>query len=287
MSASFSTILSIDEFQANRTDNWVVVDCRFSLLEPEQGFKDYQDGHIPGAWYAGMDDELSSPIVKGVTGRHPLPAVDSLVELFSKWGISAQTQVVGYDGKNGAMAARLWWLLQWLGHEKVAVLDGGWRQWLAAGLPVSREFPGDKDVAFIPVLRPELLIQTPEVAEIYTLADYRVIDSREPKRYAGQVEPIDPVAGHIPGAKNLYYMENVDAEGKLLSPDALKARFDGIVDQTPPEKTIIYCGSGVTACQNVLAYVQAGNPFPRMYAGSWSEWITDFNRPIAISALEE
>jgi thiosulfate/3-mercaptopyruvate sulfurtransferase len=193
------------------------------------------------------------------------------------WGIGGASQVVVYDDASGAFAARLWWMLKWLGHERVAVLDGGFGAWQASGFPVTTETTLSAVGDFMPRQRRELLVGA---GELLASAERKLFDARAPERFRGEVEPIDPVAGHIPSAENLPFSGNL-RDGRFLSPSELRARLDRALDGTPPERAVVYCGSGVTACHDVLAFAHAGLPLPRLYAGSWSEWITDPSRPVA------
>lgn len=276
----FKTLISPTELQQNyQTGSWVIVDCRFDLGNTQAGRTAYESAHIPGAVYAHLDDDLSGEIIPGQTGRHPLPEVEKAVALFSLWGIDESVQVVAYDDKGGGVASRLWWMLRWLGHEAVAVLDGGWPAWQAAGLPVSNRLANVRPRQFN--AKPAALgtVDAARVEEVRTGNEYVVVDSRAPERYRGEVEPIDPVAGHIPGAINIPFPANL-AAGKFLSPEELKERFVNALGDTSPEKVIFYCGSGVTACHNLLAYAHAGLGDAVLYPGSWSEWITDENREV-------
>lgn len=277
----YTTLISVAALQSSLSaSNLVLVDCRFSLADTEAGRKAYQEGHIPGAWYAHLDEQLSGVVVKGQTGRHPLPDVEGLQRLFSKWGIDAHTQVVVYDDLSGAMASRLWWLLRWMGHEMVAVLDGGWPKWVAEGGAVSVELPVSSPAVFQPRIDPERWVQAAFVEKIRHQPEYVLVDSRAPERYRGEVEPIDPVAGHIPGAINLPHFSNIGSDGCFLDKAVLRQKLEAILDQHTPEHTIFYCGSGVTAAHNVLAMEYAGFPGSKIYAGSWSEWITDTAHPV-------
>ena len=260
--------------------HWRIIDCRFSLADTEAGRRAYRAAHLPGALYAQLDEDLSSPHIPGQTGRHPLPRPEVAAERFSAWGIGPDTQVVVYDDMAGGIAARLWWMLRWLGHEAVAVLDGGWQAWQAAGYPTDAVVPAPVAAKFTPRPRPELWIDAAAVEQIRHSPQHRLIDSRTPERYRGEVEPIDPVAGHIPGALNLPHPGNIGPDGKLLPPDAQRQRFQAALGDTPPERTAFYCGSGVTACFNILAYRHAGLGEALLYPGSWSEWITDAQREV-------
>lgn len=258
----------------------VVVDCRFDLSRPEAGENAWRAGHIPGARYAHLDRDLAGPRLPG-SGRHPLPDPPQLTALFSCWGIGAETQVVAYDDSGGAIAARLWWLLRWLGHAPVALLDGGWQAWLAAGLPVSATpapAPAARDFHATAGCMP-----VADAAGIESrLGDPRLLllDVRAPARYRGAVEPIDPVAGHIPGARNRPCSENLDERGCFRSPAALAAEFRQLIGGRAMSDVVVTCGSGVTACHGLFALELAGLPGARLYPGSWSEWIADPRRPV-------
>ena len=279
----YSTLISVEELSSHIDDpQWALIDCRFTLLEPDLGRKDYLEAHIPGAVYAHLDENLCSPIIQGVTGRHPLPTVEKMAKQFSDWGIDNSVQVVVYDDAGGAMAAsRLWWLLQWMGHDAVSVLDGGWSQWLRRGNSV---LSGDESRAarqFVPQIRPDLLIETSEIYDRLQDPTLALIDSRAAERYSGEFEPIDPVAGHIPGALLSPHPNVLDSKGNFLPAKELRALFQSLLGDEPADDTVFYCGSGVTAVQNVLALAYAGLGDARLYAGSWSEWITDPERPIS------
>jgi len=278
---TFTTLISAEALATRLADpSWVVVDCRFSLADTEQGRREYQAGHIPGALYAHLDEDLSGPIIPGETSRHPLPAVDRFVDTLSAWGIGNDTQVVAYDSMGGAIAARLWWMLRWVGHEAVAVLDGGWPAWQKEGRPSRSGIERREPRRFTPALRPELALDAATVEKIRTDSNYRLFDARSADRYRGENETLDPVAGHIPGAISLPFGENVGEDGCFLAADALKARFEAHLSDTPADRTVFYCGSGVTAAHNALAMLHAGLGEPRLYPGSWSEWITDSSRPV-------
>ena len=278
---AFTTLLSTGDLARHLTDpDWALVDCRFTLSDAERGRRDYLQAHVPGAVYAHLNEDLSGPVVPGQTGRHPLPEMDRIARTLSNWGIDAATQVVVYDDTGGSMAARLWWMLRWLGHAGVAVLDGGWPRWLAE----ARETRGGHETrvarAFLPRIRPELLATTADVLAALDDPVYRLLDSRTEDRYRGENETIDPVAGHIPGAVSAPYPDNLDADGLFRAPRELRARFERLLGDMPAQQAIFYCGSGVTAAHNLLALTHAGLGEARLYAGSWSEWIADPRRPI-------
>jgi thiosulfate/3-mercaptopyruvate sulfurtransferase len=277
----FTTLISVEGLaQFINEPNWVVIDCRFSLDDPSRGRKAYREAYIPGAFYAHLNDDLSSPVVAGKTSRHPLPDVDLISERFGSWGIDSQTQVVVYDDSGGMFAVRLWWMLRWLGHESVAVLDGGYPAWVEAGYPVNNVIPSPVTKTFSPKLQSEMLVTAEDVLRNFGDPGYLLIDSRGPERYRGEIEPIDPVAGHIPGAINYPFASNIDTKGHVQLKQVLRGRFETLFRDVPAERVTFYCGSGVTAAHNVLAVAHAGLGMPRMYAGSWSEWITDPERPI-------
>jgi len=258
----------------------VVLDCRFALEDPAQGARDYAEGHLPGAQYADLERDLSAPVIAGRTGRHPLPDAEALVERLRAWGIDDDSRVVLYDDGPGAFAARGWWLLAWLGKRQgVYLLDGGLKAWRAAGLPLTRELSTPARGQFAGTPDPALLL----AADDLRLDDPRqtLLDARALPRFRGDVEPIDPVAGHIPGARCAPFSENLDANGRFLDAERLRTRFAALLEDRPFAGVVAYCGSGVTACHNLFAMSLAGYPLAALYAGSWSEWIVDPQRPVA------
>lgn len=259
---------------------WVIIDSRFSLEDKQWGRSEYQAGHIPGAVYADLEQDLSDPVISGVTGRHPLPEISRLEEKFSQWGIDEQVQVVVYDDCGGAFAARLWWLLRWTGHEAVAVLDGGWEHWQTLDYPVAVGVEIRKHRIFQVHLRPEMVVSSQELLQELDDRQILLIDARDTIRFLGKEEPIDPVAGHIPGAVSSPYKSNLNPNGRFKSPEALRKQYLQLPGHEKINNAIVYCGSGVTAAHNILAMEVAGFPMARLYAGSWSEWITDPSRPI-------
>jgi thiosulfate/3-mercaptopyruvate sulfurtransferase len=276
---TYSTLISAAALAAERTDDWIVVDCRFDLKDEGWGRAEYGRSHIPGAVYASLNDDLSADRY-GPHGRHPVPSTDALAATFGRLGIGNTTQVVAYDQDAGPYASRLWWSLRYLGHNAVAVLDGGWAAWTKHGLPVRdgseiRE-PAVFHAAERPGMRVGLDIVLAAVREGRTL----LVDARAPERFEGREETIDKLAGHIPGAANHFYKLNLTADGTMLPPDALKARFDTLLGGRRPGDAVMYCGSGVTACHNLLAMEHAGLPGTPLYPGSWSEWSSDRTRPI-------
>lgn len=282
----YHTLIDIDSLLPHINDpKWAIIDCRFSLDNTERGWRDYQHSHIQGAVYAHLDEDLCAPIVSGVTGRHPLPPVEQLVERFSKWGIDRHVQVVAYDDwtpASGGIAARLWWSLRWLGHTTVAILDGGWAAWNSVGGPSRGGKESRKPRTFVPRIRPELLATSNDVDQWRKGSEFVIFDSRALDRFRGENETIDPVAGHIPGAKPAPYIENANLDGSFLPVEKLRERFQNLLGNMPADQAVFYCGSGVTAAHNLLALAHAGLGEARLYAGSWSEWITDSKRPISV-----
>ena len=261
--------------------DWVIVDSRFKLANPEQGRMDYQSAHIPGAVYAHLDEDLSGPLIKGATGRHPLPEVEKISKVFSSLGIDATVQVVAYDDIGGALAAgRVWWLLRWLGHERVALLDGGWQAWLRSNLVVRAGVERRKARVFIPHPRNELVVTSEEVNSMRKDPHYRVLDARAADRFRGENETIDPVAGHIPGAISAPYADNLNPDGTFRDAEDLADRYKKILEGVPIDHVAVYCGSGVTATHDILAMMKAGLGEARLFTGSYSEWINDPRRPV-------
>jgi thiosulfate/3-mercaptopyruvate sulfurtransferase len=246
------------------------------------GEKAYVDGHIPGAVYAGLDRDLAGPTT-GTNGRHPLPAPETLAATFRRLGIGDGAQVVTYDQDTGMYAARLWWELRWLGHDAVAVLDGGYARWLAEDRQIVRGIETRSPAVFTPRVRTEMVVDAAGVDRLRTDRDVRLIDARAPERFRGDEEPIDRVAGHIPGAANHFYRENLNERGTFRPAQELRARFRALLGEAQPDRVVSYCGSGVTACHNLLALEHAGLGGGKLYPGSWSEWSSDPAKPTARS----
>lgn len=277
----FRTVISATELgESLAHDGLVVLDCRFDLLEPEAGRLDWLAAHIPGARYVDLDRDLTG-IVTAETGRHPLPEAGEMAKRFGAMGINNDAQVVVYDDSNGAIASRAWWMLRWLGHERVAVLDGGWSRWVSHGYSVSAGEEQANAAVFAP--NPQLsatlgldeLLRGPGAIQ-----ELRLVDARDPARFRGEIEPIDPVAGHIPGSRNLYFGNTLAPDGTLLPPEQVRQRLAQVLDGDLDASWSVMCGSGVTACQLALAAEHAGVRAPRLYAGSFSEWIRDPSRPV-------
>ena len=259
---------------------WVVVDCRFVLSKPEAGREAYNAGHLFGARYAHLNDQLSSPVT-ATSGRHPLPDPERLAATFSAWGIGPGKQVVCYDDSFGAMASRLWWLLRWLGHDTVALLDGGLPRWQREGHPVTKDLPTIQPAAFVPSLHSDMLVDAAFVARAVQDDNWLVMDARAEERFNGEIEPMDPVAGHIPGAINLPFEDNLHVSGRFSTSTELRDLYAGQMRNVNPDHVVQMCGSGVTACHNILAMEHAGFAGAKLYVGSWSEWIRDPSRPVA------
>ncbi|MGH3258208.1 MAG: sulfurtransferase [Streptosporangiaceae bacterium] len=278
---SFSTLISSTQAAGHLSDRrWVFVDCRFVLGRTSEGNQRYLTNHIRGAVYADLGRDLSGPVEAGVSGRHPLPDEAAFSATMSRLGIDSSIQVVAYDESSGAMAAaRLWWLLRWAGHESVAVLDGGFAAWQSEGLPTRKGLETVAPRTFIGNFRPELVASGPQVCAMIRNSGI-VVDSRTSDRYRGENETVDRVAGHIPTARSIPYPENVDSGGRFLPEEELAARFPELPSEST-EDAVFYCGSGVTAAHNILAVVHVRSKFPKLYPGSWSEWINDPSNPIA------
>jgi thiosulfate/3-mercaptopyruvate sulfurtransferase len=264
---------------------WAIVDCRFDLARPDWGAHAFAASHIPHALYAHLDGDLSAPRAAR-SGRHPLPQVETLAATFGRWGIDEHVQVIAYDQGSGAFAARLWWLLRWLGHTQVALLNGGLAAWERAGLPLASVSEPRAPRHFTARPDPRLLATSGEVAaavrsDALTRGQQLLIDARSADRFAGENETIDPVAGHIPGARNHPFAGNLDAQGRFLEAGHLRSSWGNTLRGASARQLIAMCGSGVTACHNLLALEVAGLPGARLYAGSWSEWITDPTHPVA------
>lgn len=258
----------------------VVVDCRFDLADTSRGETAYLEGHVPGAVYAHLDRDLSGPKT-GANGRHPLPSPSVLASTLGRLGIDNQMQVVVYDQDTGMYASRLWWMLRWLGHDAVAVLDGGYAAWAAASMPVTSGTETPVPRTFTVALRPNLTVTADEVLPLARSSAARVVDARAPVRFRGEQEPIDPVAGHIPGAVNHFFMRSMGEDGRFKAADELRREWAASLGGADVSQVVCYCGSGVTACHDLLSLEVAGFPGAQLYAGSWSEWVADPARPVA------
>ncbi|HYD80636.1 MAG TPA: sulfurtransferase [Paucimonas sp.] len=283
---AYTTLISADQLAQHIADpNWIVLDCRHDLMNHAAGRAAYEAGHLPGAQFAAVETDLSDkrPGPNGeFRGRHPLPEREAFVETLRRWGVNHSSQVIAYDAHGGMYAARLWWMLRWIGHEAVAVLDGGLPAWQGQGLPLTTDaaakMRGNIDVG-------SALAATVDVADVLAnLAQptRTIVDARAPDRFRGENETIDPVGGHIPGAKNRFFKDNLQADGSFKPAGQLRTELAAIVGE--PRHAIMQCGSGVTACHNLLALAIAGLPGAALYPGSWSEWCADPRRPVATGA---
>ncbi len=279
-----SPLITATELNQLRTTDKpvIVIDCSFDLTNPAAGRESYQQGHLPGACYLHLDNELSGPKT-GANGRHPLPDAELFVARLRALGLNDDTLVVAYDAQGGMYAARLWWLMRWVGHGAVAVLDGGRNAWVAAGLPVEQGATPDPETGGNLTRRPSL-VRTVDADTLVTnlsQPSMLVVDARAPDRFRGENETLDPVGGHIPGAANRFFKDNLTADGYFKPADQLRAEFGQVIGNKPPAQTVMQCGSGVTACHNLLAMEVAGLTDAALYPGSWSEWCADPKRPVA------
>ncbi|WP_020395500.1 sulfurtransferase [Thiolinea disciformis] len=276
----YTTLIECSSLLKNLSrPDYLVIDCRFNLSDPLWGQKAYQQGHIPTAHYFHLDHDLSSPITP-LSGRHPLPDPIKLAKRLTDVGLSAKHQVVVYDESNGMMASRAWWLLHWMGHEAVAVLNGGLAAWQSIDAPITTDLPTPQAA---PLWTPSLVPSVISTEQLWLTAHpaWQLIDARAAERFRGEVEPIDPIAGHIPKALNRPLTDNLQADGRFKTPEQLKAGWLTLLNGKLPENIVHMCGSGVSACHNILAMEVAGLTGSKLYAGSWSEWIRDPQRPVA------
>ena len=271
---SGSTLVSTEALSRD-LGRWRVFDCRHDLANPDLGEQQYRDSHIPGALFAHLDRDLSG-VKTGRNGRHPLPERRAFVAWLGHQGLRPSDRVVCYDAGNGAMAARLWWMLRWAGHAAVAVLDGGFAGWLAEGRPVTRDVPRFVETKYPERATLAVAVDVEDVEKAQLL-----VDARAPTRFRGEHEPIDPVAGRIPGARNRFSNDNLSAAGTFKAAVELQKEFEAVLGGCAPSEAVHYCGSGVAACHNLLAMDIAGLPGGKLYAGSWSEWSADPKRPVA------
>jgi thiosulfate/3-mercaptopyruvate sulfurtransferase len=277
---AFTTIISTAVLDMHRDDPaFAIVDCRYKLDDANWGEREYAAAHIPAAVFADLGRDLAGP-KNGTNGRHPLPDAHTLARTFSDFGIASGVQVVAYDQGNGMFASRLWWLLRWLGHDAAAVLDGGFAKWTAEGRPTRGGVERRASQQFSGSPRPQMAVDVASVASHLGSPGWRLVDARAPERYRGESEPIDKEPGHIPGAANHFYQWNLDEQGLFHTPEQLRARLRGSLGDVPPAEIVCYCGSGVTACHNLLALEHAGMKGAKLYAGSWSEWSNDPARPV-------
>ncbi len=283
-----TTLIGADELaralQGPRRHDILLLDCGFELTDPQAGRRHYDAGHLPRAFHVHLEDTLSGPKT-GRNGRHPLPDRAALARALAALGVNADTQVVAYDNAGGMYAARLWWLLRWIGHEAVAVLDGGVGAWRAAGLPLTTEAPAPRPAGTLAVAEGrQPTLDYAQLRQALASQARLVLDARAPDRYRGENETLDAVGGHIPGARNRFFRDNLGADGRFLPPDALRQAFLAHLDGRAPDAVVCQCGSGVTACHNLLAMEIAGLPGAAHYPGSWSEWSAQPDAPVATGA---
>ena len=278
---AFSTLLSTADLAAHLSDpDWAIVDCRFDLADTGWGEQQYRAAHIRGALYAHLDRDLSGPKT-GTNGRHPLPDIDQFKARLGEWGIGPGVQVAAYDQDTGMWASRLWWMLRHLGHEAAAVLDGGLAKWVREGRETRSGEEHRALTVFVGSSRPEMVLIPDDIERWRLDPGHLVVDARAPERYRGEQEPIDPVAGHIPGAVNYFNKNNHNPDGTFLPSERLRAQWLARLGAVPPTKVATYCGSGVAAAHNLLAMEHAGLSGGKLYPGSWSEWCADPKRPLA------
>lgn len=277
---NYTTLVDVATLAAHANDaNWRIVDVRHQLADTGYGERVYAEGHVPGAVFLHCDRDLSGAMT-GSNGRHPLPAPERLAARLGAIGIDATTQVVVYDDAQGMIAGRLWWLLRWLGHARVAVLDGGLQAWQAANQPLTPELPSLPTANFVVRLN-DAMVDADYVRAFLQTSRMHLVDARSPDRFHGENETIDPVGGHIPGAVNRFFRDNLQADGRFKPAAELRAEWLAVLAGAAPEAVVHQCGSGVSACHNMLAMEIAGLPGSRLYAGSWSEWCADRRRPVA------
>jgi len=277
---AYTTLVSTDILTARLSDpNIVIVDCRYKLDDETWGRREYAAHHIPGAVYASLDHDLSGPKT-GTNGRHPLPDPRTFAQTLGRLGIASGMQVVAYDQDNGMFAGRLWWMLRWLGHDAVAVLDGGFAKWTHEGRATASGDQARTPREFTASLQSQMVVDADRVSASLKSGESTLVDARAPERYRGEIEPLDKMPGHIPGAANHFFQWNLDERGTFRSPDDLRERLHRSIGDVPADRLVCYCGSGVTACHNLLALEHAGLSGAKLYPGSWSEWSSDPARPV-------
>jgi len=278
---NFETFISCEDlFNLHKSEDLIIIDCRFDLSNPDWGYQDYLKSHIPNALYAHLDNDLSRKITQN-TGRHPLPDLDKISEIFSNWGINSNKQVVVYDTASGSFAARLWWMLHYVGHLNAAILNGGLQTWVEHGYPVeSGNVFSTTPSKFTGKPNNSMLISTSEMENLINDINFTIIDARSPERYSGLSEPIDKIAGRIPNSINFFHQNNLNEEGILLSEKELLQKYLQLLNGNLSKRNVVYCGSGVTSCLLVAVMKHIGFETPGLYLGSWSEWIRDPNHPI-------
>jgi thiosulfate/3-mercaptopyruvate sulfurtransferase len=282
-----TTLISTDVLAEHLVNpSWLIADCRYNLNDEAWGRSQYETAHIPGAVFVDVAHELAARRT-GTNGRHPLPPIEDMAATFGRLGIGDDTQVIAYDQEAGAFASRLWWMLRYLGHDAVAVLDGGFARWTREARPVRGGADTRRPAGFTPRLRKEMHVTVDEALAHLGDPSVLLIDARSPDRYAGKPDPLDTIYGHIPGARNRYYRQNVTDAGTMRSGRELRTDFENVLAGSPSSQVVMYCGSGITACHNLLAMEHAGLRGARLFAGSWSEWESDPKRPVERSSKVE
>lgn len=275
-----TTLISTEVLASHLDDSsWLIADCRYNLKDEHWGHGEYLASHVAGAVFVNLARDLAAPRT-GTNGRHPLPSPDSMAATFDRLGIGGQTQVVAYDQDAGAFASRLWWMLRYMGHDAVAVLDGGFAKWTREGRPIRGGEERRAAATFTPNVRAAMRLTVDDVTAHLGDPSVVLVDARSPERFAGQPDPLDNVSGHIPGARNRFYRHNVTEAGTMRPASELKAEFERVLANRSPKDAVLYCGSGVTACHNLLAMEHAGLKGAKLFPGSWSEWEADASRPV-------
>lgn len=283
MEKPFSCLISVQELAESSSRSWRIFDCRFRLADPAAGRLTYAAGHLPDAFFLDLEEDLSGP-TSGLNGRHPLPDPQHLAAKLGSLGVEPDTQVVAYDDMGGMFASRLWWLLRWLGHSRIAVLDGGLQAWVASGKALTTAVPEPVATRFEARLQRDMKVNADYVLSHLGDPEVVIIDARSPDRFRGENETLDPVGGHIPGALNRFFQDNLGADGRFKQAAQLQEEFGKLIKGGDAHKVVAQCGSGVTACHNLLAMEAAGLDGARLYPGSWSEWCADPARPVATGA---
>ncbi|APV49566.1 sulfurtransferase [Betaproteobacteria bacterium GR16-43] len=279
-------LVSTQELTRHLDDpNWVVIDVRHDLKDPNYGIRAYMAGHIPDAHFVSVDKDLAGPLT-GKNGRHPLPDLETFAKKMARCGVTSERQVVIYDDSGGSYAGRLWWMLRWLGLEKVSLLDGQFTKWKAELRPMPKDPPPPRSAKWQPKPMLGASVDASFVDYFRKRPDGALIDARSPDRFNGQNETVDPVAGRIPGSVNRFWQTNLEADGTFKPPEKLREEFLGIIGNTPSNQTVHMCGSGVTACHNIFAMELAGLEGSRLYPGSWSEWCSDPTRAVGTGSYQ-
>ena len=276
---TYTTLIATDTLAANLGAGWAIIDCRYDLKDEAWGRAQYLGSHVPGAAYASLSHDMAGPASTGNGGRHPVPSPEAMAVTFGRLGISAGTQVVAYDQDAGQYASRLWWMLRYMGHDAAAVLDGGWTKWIREGRPTRSGEETPRRAEFSGRPREDVRLHVQDVEQLLGRRDTLLVDARAPERFRGENETLDKVGGHIPGAANHFFKQNVGPDNTLLPSDQLRAQFEKTFGGRRADQIVMYCGSGVTACHNLLAMEHIGMRGAKLYPGSWSEWSSEPARP--------